>query len=99
MVLDIAFQGQAPIPRLGSVQQIRDYAGPRGWLRKIPAVGDLYLYVNALGHAHHIGFVTQVEPLRGIAGNTSEDGKSSNGDGVYEHEVKTETFIHYPTQP
>lgn len=34
--------------------------------------------------------------LVGIAGNTSEDGKSSNGTGVFEHGISAKKFAHYP---
>jgi hypothetical protein len=37
-----------------------------------------------------------IAPLTGIAGNTSEDGKSSNGTGVFEHGINARVFIHYP---
>lgn len=55
----------------------------------------LYLYVNANDHAHHIGFVTSTNPLTGIAGNTSADGTSSNGDGLYEHAIVAHVFVNY----
>ncbi len=95
MVLDIAYQGNAPIPRMGSCQAIMELARKNGWLRSEPAEGDLYLYVNDSGRAHHVGFVTGTEPLTGIAGNTSESGASSNGDGVYEHAIKAHVFVRY----
>ncbi len=87
MVLDIAYQGKSPILRTGSCQEIYDLAKKNRWVRAVPSVGDLYLYVNEAGHAHHVGIASGVNPLVGIAGNTSRDGKSSNGDGVYEHEI------------
>jgi hypothetical protein len=94
MVLDLAYQGKSPIPRMGSVQAIRDLAQSHGWVVNVPQVGDLFLYINAENHAHHIGFVSNLEPLSGIAGNTSSDGTSSNGDGVYDHPISAHTFIH-----
>ncbi len=39
----------------------------------------------ATGRAHHVGIVTVLDPLTSIAGNTSEDGLSSEGTGVFEH--------------
>src|SRR5215467_12701467 len=96
MILDLCFAGQAPISREGSCQAIKDLADQNGWTTASPTVGDLFLYVNDAGHAHHVGIVTQTDPLMGIAGNTSADGTSSNGDGVYEHQIKTNVFIHYP---
>jgi hypothetical protein len=103
MVLDICFQGNSPIPREGSCQVVYDLAKKNGWVTSTPSVGDLFLYVDENGHAHHIGFVTTIPYIRdpraslaGIAGNTSEDGKSSNGTGVFEHGINAKVFIHYP---
>lgn len=96
MVLDIAYQGKSPIPRCGSCQEIYELAQQRGWVTNKPVINDLFLYVNENNHAHHVGIVTGVAPLCGIAGNTSPDGKSTNGTGVYEHEIHATTFVHYP---
>ena len=96
MVLDLCFQGNAPIPRGGSCQAIYDLAKAKGWVSNVPAPGDLFLYVNDADHAHHVGIVTGADPLVGIAGNTSKDGTSSNGDGVYEHAITAHVFVHYP---
>lgn len=85
MVLDLAYAGNSPIPRLQACQAVLDLATTNGWLVEEPEPEDLFLYVNDAGHAHHIGFVTAVSPLTGIAGNTSADGTSSNGDRVAEH--------------
>lgn len=95
MVLDIAYQGNAPIPRMGGVQALREYAALHGMITDTPKVGSLFLYVNAQDHAHHIGIVTGLDPLTGIAGNTSPDGSSPNGDGVYEHEIHASVFVDY----
>jgi hypothetical protein len=99
MVLDLAFAGESPIPRLGACQDIHLLAQSKGWITETPATGDLFLYVNDKGHAHHAGIVTGVAltVVTGIAGNTSRDGKSSNGDGVYERPVPlANVFIAYP---
>lgn len=96
MVLDLFYQGKSPVPRLGRVQDIYELALKNGWVTHTPVVGDLFLYVNAQDRGHHIGFVSGVEPLIGIAGNTSADGASSNGDGVYEHPITAHVFIHLP---
>lgn len=85
MVLDLYFQGASPIPRQGACQRVYEMARTRGWLVTDPQPGDLYLYVTDADHAHHIGFVTVASPLTGISGNTSEDGTSDNGTGVFEH--------------
>ena len=94
-VLDIAYQGKAPIPRMGSCQAILDLAKLKNMVSDVPKVGSLYFYVNPAGHAHHVGFVTSLDPLTGLAGNTSPDGKSANGDGVYEHAISASVFVDY----
>lgn len=96
MILDLSFAGQSPIPREGGCAAVKELSDKSGWTTDTPTVGDLFLYVNDAGHAHHIGFVTQTDPLTGIAGNTSADGTSSNGDGVHEHQIHTTVFVHYP---
>lgn len=97
MVLDICFEGKAPIPRLGAVQQVYDLAKVNNWLITSPQKDDIFIYVNDVDHAHHIGFITDAP--NGIAGNTSEDGKSSNGDRVAEHQISFGPhvkFIRFP---
>ena len=96
MVLDIAFQGASPIPRAQVCEEIYQLAKTNGWLTDTPSVGDLFLYVDENDHAHHVGIVTALEPLAGIAGNTSPRGDSSNGDGVYEHAITAHVFVAYP---
>lgn len=98
MVLDIAFQGNSPIPRQGSCEAIHQFAKANGWLVDTPGPGDLVLSINAAGIAHHVGIVSIVDPLTSIAGNTSPDGTSSNGDGWYEHPISPDNkaFVHYP---
>lgn len=63
-----------------------------------PVPGDLFIYVNSVNHAHHIGIYTG--DGQGIAGNTSEDGTSSNGTVVAEHGLTTNParikYVHYP---
>ncbi len=102
-VLDICFQGDSPFPRQSDVEDsteaTRAYAEQQGWLTDAPAVGDLVLSLDpATGRAHHVGIVTVLDPLTSIAGNTSEDGVSSNGDRVAEHVISAsnKTFVHYP---
>lgn len=95
MVLDLLFQGNAPIERQGAAQGIRDVCAKNGWMTDTPSEGDLYFYVDANDHAHHVGFVSATDPLTGISGNTSEDGTSSNGDGVHEHAITATHFAAY----
>lgn len=99
MILDISFGGKDlnPIKRSGVVQDIYEQAKQNNWLTDNPTKDDLFIYVNDNDHAHHIGIVT--ENRNGIAGNTSADGKSSNGDMVAEHELISNSahikFVHY----
>lgn len=98
MVLDLFFKGQSPVPRMGSCEAIHQLAQTNGWVTETPSEGDLALAINSAGIAHHIGIVTQSDPLVTIAGNTSADGSSANGDRVAEHPVSRETytFVAYP---
>jgi hypothetical protein len=100
MVLDICFQGSAPIPRLQACQDVYNLAKKNKWLVTDPKKDDIFLYVNDADHAHHIGFITADGGKIGIAGNTSSDGASSNGDGWYEHEISTNPsrvkYIRFP---
>lgn len=94
MVLDLFYQGKSPIPRLGAVQDVYNLAKQKKGCRlladsEVPDIGDIFIYVNDADHAHHIGMITMRGGSVGIAGNTSEDGKSSNGNGCYEHEIST----------
>jgi hypothetical protein len=96
-ITDVFFIGASPFPRTGACQEIYDFVKAKRWVLEKPAIGCGYLYVNAEGHAHHIGFVTIDEPVCGFAGNTSEDGKSSNGKGAFEHklEVSPSSIVYF----
>ena len=98
VVEDIAYHGKSPSIRTGSCMVKLKEAKAKGWVVTTPQVDDLYFYVNPAGHAHHIGIVTAVSPaLTGIAGNTSPDGKSSNGIGVFEHGISSKSvFVRLP---
>lgn len=96
MVLDIAYRGKPPVSRSAWVPSIYSACTSRGFIVKTPAVDDLYFYVNSSGVAHHIGIVTALNPLTGISGNTSEDGTSSNGTGVFEHAISAQVFARLP---
>ena len=87
MILDLYFVGESPIPRCGSCHEVYELCQKNGYLTRIALPGDLFFYLDANGHAHHIGFVTTQGPLTGLAGNTSEDGTSSNGTGCFEHGI------------
>jgi len=100
MVLDICFQGDAPIQRQGSCEAVHQLAKTSAWIADAPSVGDLVLSINDQGLAHHVGIVSKVDPLMSVAGNTSEDGTSSNGDRVAEHVIDpaNKVFVHYPRE-
>lgn len=107
MVLWICYQGPAPLPRTGSCDIAYAVAKSEGHVITAPAPGDVFFRVRPSGNvwdgdAHHTGFITQTYPDRvgTIAGNTSEDGQSSNGTGVFEHDLKlhpqTLVFVRLP---
>lgn len=78
--------GKNITPRSGSCQVKLDYCKAHQLVVDEPQMDDICFHVNEVGHAHHIAIVTNPYPdLMTIAGNTSEDGKSSNGTGVFEH--------------
>jgi hypothetical protein len=104
MILDICFQGASPFPRQrdidGSTVAALAYAKAQGWVVPIDqaAPGDLVFSVRGDGTPHHVGILETVSPFQTIAGNTSEDGTSDNGDRVAEHVVSTDgkVIVHYP---
>lgn len=95
LVLNIAY-GYDPFRKSGACQDIYDQARVKGLVVPQPEIGCLYFYVNEHNHAHHVGFITDPVKLVGIAGNTSPDGRSSNGDGVYEHWIGTAVYARLP---
>lgn len=101
MVLDICFQGNSPLARQGSTDIILQQAKKNGWLVTDPKKDDIFLYVHpGTEDAHHVGFITEDGGGVGIAGNTSEDGTSSNGDRVAEHSIsKNQVIVKYVRYP
>ncbi len=89
LVYDICYQGRCPFDREQSTEAFRQLAVAKGWVTTIPIPGDIVLSLRADGTAHHVGIITKVSPLTSVAGNTSEDGTSSNGDRVAEHWIST----------
>lgn len=88
-------ENDVPIKRLGACDDILSVCMANGWMKSRPADDGVYIYFflrNPNGgtamekDAHHIGLVTKAEKTQfmGASGNTSKDGKSSNGDGWYE---------------
>lgn len=90
LCLGLATGGNSPLPRTASCDVLLEAARGGGWLTDTPSVGDLFLRLNSPTDAHHTGFITRVDDdgtIGTIAGNTSEDGHSSNGDRVAEHDL------------
>lgn len=97
LVLDICYAGKAPLIRTGSCAVLLADAKRLGFVTTTPVADDLFFYLDVDGHAHHVGIVTSAAPLVGIAGNTSADGTSSNGTGVFEHAIGGRiVFVHTP---
>lgn len=89
-VLDVAYHGRPPFPRTESTATMLSAARQIGTIVIRPQRDDLYFYTNPVGFPHHVGIVTSADPLMGIAGNTSEDGTSDNGTGVFEHVISSD---------
>ena len=98
VILDIAYHGRSPLPRSGSTILLLAAAVRAGSVITTPAVDDLFFYVNGSGTPHHVGIVTGIAPLTGSAGNTSVDGTSDNGTGMYEHAISSArtVFVRLP---
>jgi hypothetical protein len=105
LVLDLFFHFKSPIPCGGVVHTVYMQCKDSGWLIPTPEPGCLFFYVDDAGHAHHIGFVTVAiitgggYTVSGIAGNTDEQGLSSNGTGCFEHELHAGPHIRYARVP
>lgn len=98
LILDIAYNGQPPLARTASADAMYRECRNKGFLITSPVLGCLFFYLNSDGIAHHVGISTAIAPLTGIAGNTSPDGLSANGDGVYEH-IINETSLAFAALP
>lgn len=108
-VLDICFQGDGPFPRTQEINGATDaslaYARKQGWVVSFERAepGDLVYSVSPVdpSNAHHVAILVSKEPFETIAGNTDDDGKSSNGDRVAEHgvSVANKVFVQYPRTP
>jgi hypothetical protein len=89
VVEDIAYKGKAPLPRTGSCQTKLEYAmktrlGGRG------AAGGRRVLLRQRRRDTRITSASSPHPIPSSPaslGNTSADGASSNGDGVWEHEL------------
>lgn len=96
-VLWICYQGAPPLPRTASCDVM--WAIAEQYEVSAPQPGDVFFRVRSPGDAHHVGIVTSLGPLLGIAGNTSVDGQSSNGTGVFEHSFKVTPETHFVRLP
>lgn len=99
VILDIVYKGIPPVKRSASCQQILEECSRKGFIALAdgkPETNDLFFYLDLQGRAHHIGVVTLVDVrgVFGIAGNTSEDGASVNGTGVFEHRLTVERIVY-----
>lgn len=95
-LLDIAYKGKSPLAKTAACRTALAECASKGWIVEKPQRDDLFFYVHKDGIAHHVGIVSEVKPdgtVIGIAGNTSEDGTSSNGTGVYEHAIKSSIYV------
>ncbi len=98
MVYDICYQGQCPFDRAQNSESFRQLAIAHGWVTTGPVPGDIVLSLTPEGTAHHFALLTVLDPFTTIAGNTSADGLSSNGDRMAEHPVSRDhkLFVHIP---
>lgn len=98
LCIDVAYHGLPPVVRSGST--VLMLASGKNYAVTQPQPDDLYFFVRPDGTPHHVGIVTGIAPLTGIAGNTSASGASSNGTGVFEHEIDVEpagiVFVRLP---
>lgn len=89
LILAIVYRGKSPLLKTASCQDALTDARKKGYVTAAPTPGCLVFSV-ANGRAHHVAICTATptaDAIPVIAGNTSEDGKSSNGTGVFEHPV------------
>lgn len=98
LVDHIATKGRMRVAKTASTVQMLADLRAQGYVVKAPQVDDLVFTVRPNGQPHHVGIVTRLNPLTSIAGNTSADGTSSNGDGVYEHPISSfgKVFVRLP---
>lgn len=96
--LDLYFGALNPVPRFQSCQDFLEYAQRAGWVMVgPPAPTEVVVHVHPeTREAHHVALCTLVgangTPVT-IAGNTSRDGSSSNGDRVAEHPLTTSAYV------
>lgn len=102
LCLDLRDHGRCVLNRTGSCDVILHAARANKWVVTEPEPGDLYLNVRGPSDAYHVGIVVGGffdDPDKGrcfkqIAGNTSEDGLSANGDRVSERAIRYDASKH-----
>ena len=91
LVLNIVYFGNSPLKKSASCDVLLQQCREQGLIIPEPEPGCLVFSMASPNDAHHIAICTGADSnhpnLDAIAGNTSRDGKSNNGDGVYEHDV------------
>jgi len=93
-VMNVDEKGATTYPRTGSTAQLLGAARHKGLVIDTPEIGCLFFYVyETTREPHHVGLVTGLSPLIGLAGNTSEDGKNSEGTGVFEHAISSTNIV------
>lgn len=95
MWMDLSSNQNPIFDRVQSCEVIHQWGIKNNRTSNEPNPGNLVLSINPNTNlAHHVGLITSINPLMSIAGNTSEDGISSNGDGVYEHIISPENKVY-----
>lgn len=96
---DIATKGKMRLLKSASTQAMLSDARMKGYVVPEPAVDDIVFSIRPDGIPHHVGIVTAINPLTSVAGNTSEEGTSSDGTGVFEHTISAEQkiFVRLPS--
>ncbi len=100
MVNHIATKGRMTVTKTASTIAMLSDARIKGWVVTDPQIDDLVFTVHPdTGLPHHVAIVSALTPLSAVAGNTSSDGTSSNGDGCYEHPISPDNkvFVRLPT--
>jgi len=93
-ILGIWFDGESPVKYTASCDMILEEARAKGWLKKEPAPGALFLVMASENDATHVGFVTEAitsNAFGTIEGNASdpEAKPTREGWGVFERTMRS----------
>jgi hypothetical protein len=99
VILWMVYLGKPPLPMSASCDVLLEACRRKGYMVPEPEPGCLIFSMRSANDAHHVAIGTDgTEPgaatVGTIAGNTSEDGTSDNGDGVYEHPVSRKNKLY-----